>query len=177
MDRKFKGYLSNQWGLSETGRILHAMVKRRIQEIGILVLDPFEECGKELDFKKLAALSDYEAKKAYWNQFSKKIAPINNKLMQQAHCLLAVLDGGHVVDDGVSAEIGYYAALVETAVIPQGRIFALRSDLRLGENIGCIINPQIEGYIYQTGGTIATNLNGWFEQIDLWHQRMTEENL
>ena len=171
---KIKGYLSNQWGFSETGRILVKQVKDRIKDIGIVVLDPFEECGKELDFGELAKLTDFEAKRKYWEQFSRKVTPINNKLMRQSHCQFSILDGGPSVDDGVSSEIGYYAALVEEGVIPKGfgRIFALRSDFRLGENIGCLVNPQIEGYIYQTGGKISRNLDDWFKDISSWYQQV-----
>lgn len=172
---EIKGYLSNQWGLSETGRILAKWVKDKIQDIGIVVLDPFEECGKELNCAELATVADFEVKRKYWEQFSRKITPINNKLMRQSHCQLAILDGGHAVDDGVSSEIGYYAALVEEGVIPKGfgKIFALRTDFRLGENIGCVVNPQIEGYIYQTGGTISKKSDCWFQEIALWYTEMT----
>jgi len=169
---EIKGYLSNQWGFSETGRILVKQVKERIKEIGIAVLDPFEECEKELNLEELVRLNDYEEKKQYWEQFSRKVTPINNKLMRQSHCLFGILDGGYAVDDGVASEIGYYAALVEEGIVPKGfgRIFALRSDFRLGENIGCLVNPQIEGYVYQTGGKISQGLDNWFKEIVLWHK-------
>lgn len=174
---EIKGYLSNQWGFSETGRILVKQVKDRIKDIGIVVLDPFEECVKELDFRELAKLTDFEEKRKYWETFNRKVTPINNKLMRQSQCQFAILDGGPAVDDGVSSEIGYYAALVEEGVISKGfgRIFALRSDFRLGENIGCLVNPQIEGYIHQTGGKICQNLNDWFEDIDHWYQQVNNK--
>ena len=148
-------------------------VKDSIKAIGIVVLDPFEECKKELDFAVLDQLADFESKTKYWKQFSRKVTSINNQLMRQSQCQLAILDGGHAVDDGVASEIGYYAALVEGGIIPKGfgRIFALRSDFRLGENIGCKVNPQIEGYIHQTGGTIAENLDCWLKDIAMWHKK------
>ena len=169
---EIRGYLSNQWGFSETGRILLNRVKEKIKDIGIIVLDPFEECGKELSFTELAKLTDFESKRKYWEAFSRKVTPINNKLMRQSQCQLAILDGGPAVDDGVASEIGYYAALVETGTIPTGfgRIFALRSDFRLGENIGCLVNPQVEGYIYQTSGKISTTLNQFFDEIQQWYK-------
>ena len=172
---KIKGYLSSQWGFSETGRILTKRIKDKIKDIGIVILDPFEECKKEMDFSELDQLTDFEEKRKYWEQFSRKVTPINNKLMRQSHCQLAILDGGHAVDDGVSSEIGYYAALVEEGVIPKGfgRIFALRSDFRSGENIGCLVNPQIEGYIHQTGGAVSKNLDSWFKDIDVWYKEIT----
>jgi hypothetical protein len=169
---EIRGYLTNQWGFSETGRILIKQVKDKIKNIGIIVLDPFEECSKELDFEELSKLTDFEAKREYWKKFSRRITPINNRLMRMSHCHLPILDGGPAVDDGVSSEIGYYAALVEEGIIQKrfGKIFALRSDFRLGENIGCLVNPQIEGYIYQTGGKISTNLDDWLKEISSWYQ-------
>ena len=169
---KIKGYLTNQWGFSETGKILIKYVKEKIEDIGIAVLDPFEECSKELNLEELSRLVDIKSRKEYWMQFDKKVTPINNRLMRQSHCHLPILDGGSAVDDGVSSEIGYYAALVEEGVISRGfgRIFALRTDIRLGENIGCTVNPQIEGYIRQTGGKISTTLDDWFKEIRLWYQ-------
>lgn len=174
---KIKGYLSNQWGFSETGRILVQQVKERIKDIGILVLDPFEECAKELDFVELAKLTNFEDRRKYWEKFSRKVTPINNRLMRQSQCQFAILDGGPAIDDGVSSEIGYYAALVEEGVIPKGfgRIFALRSDFRLGENLGCLVNPQIEGYIHQTGGEISKTLDDWFKDISSWYQQVSNK--
>ncbi len=171
---EIKGYLTNQWGFSETGKILIKYVKEKIEGIGIVVLDPFEECSKELNLEELSRLTDFEAKRKYWENFSRKVTPINNRLMRQSHCHLPILDGSPAVDDGVSSEIGYYAALVEERIIPKGfgRIFALRTDFRLGENIGCIVNPQIEGYIYQTGGKISITLEDWFKAIKLWYQEV-----
>lgn len=169
---EIKGYLSHQWGFSETGRILVKNVKDKITKMGIYVLDPFEECIKQLNFEKLERLTDFGEKRKYWEEFSGKVTPINNQLMRKSHCQFAVLDGGQAVDDGTASEIGYYAALVEEGIIskPFGRIFALRTDLRLGENIGCSVNPQIEGYVYQTGGKISKSLDEWFESINLWYQ-------
>jgi len=168
------GYLSNQWGFSGTGKILVNQVKQRIKDIGIIVLDPFEECGKELDFEKLGQITDFEEKRKYWEQFSRKVTPINNELMKRSHCQLAILDGGQAVDDGVASEIGYYAALVECGGIHRnlGQIFALRTDFRQGENIGCIVNPQIEGYVHQTGGSISKSLDEWFGRISAWYQEV-----
>jgi hypothetical protein len=90
--------------------------------------------------------------------------------------MLTVFDGGPSVDDGVASEIGYYAALVEEKVFAGnfGKIFALRTDWRLAENIGCIVNAQIEGYVYQTGGTISKKLDEWFECINHWHKQVSK---
>jgi len=164
------GYLANQLGFSETGRyVLDNLIKPRISKIGICINDPFEECGKEIDFKHLGALELHEAVRKYWADFSDKVNPINDSLMEKSDCMLAVLDGGHALDDGVSGEIGYYAG------IKRGPIFALRSDFRCGENIAVTINPQILGYIKKSKGTLVDGpgaLEGWFTTIQNWYDSL-----
>jgi hypothetical protein len=165
--REVKGYLSNQFGFSETGRIiLEEKIKPKIREIGITINDPFEICGREINREYLATLKSYDDIKKFWEGFSRKVTPINNKLMRDSDCQLAILDGGPAIDDGVGSEIGYYAG------IERGPIFALRSDFRLGENISSPINPQIWGYIIQSRGVLAEGvdaMNKWFSAIKDWY--------
>jgi len=170
--REVYGYLANQFGFSETGLyLLDHLIKPRIEKIGIIINDPFIECGKELDPENLLQLKSHNAVKKYWERFSKKVTPINNRLMQNSHCMLALLDGGHAIDDGVASEIGYYTAL------GKGPIFALRSDFRGGENIATLINPQVLGYISQSKGQLIDGTNAierWFEAVKLWYDSFKE---
>lgn len=165
--REVKGYLASQLGFSETGEyVLRNLVRPRIEQIGIVLHDPFLECAKELDAEYLARLEGYRDRMRYWEDFSRKVTPINHGLMQDSDCLLAILDGGHTVDDGVSSEIGYYAG------IRRGPIFALRSDLRCGENMAVSINPQILGCILHSGGDLVDGkdaVNRWFASIEEWY--------
>ena len=162
--KEVRAYLANQFGFSETGRyVLDNLIKPRIEKIGIIINDPFIECAKELDFNHLPNLIKYEDKVRYWKDFSDKVEPINNELMGNSDCLLAILDGGHSIDDGVASEIGYYAG------IDGGPIFALRSDFRGGENIAVTINPQVLGYIRRSGGKLIDGQNAverWFSEIE-----------
>ena len=166
--KEVKAYLANQLGFSETGRyILDNLIKPRIERIGIIVNDPFLECGKELDLEYVSTLERHEDQRRYWEVFSKKVTPINNALMKNSDCLLAILDGGRGVDDGVSSEIGYYAG------INRGPIFALRSDFRCGENMAVSINPQLLGYILMSDGHLAHGpnaMNEWFNEIKKWYE-------
>ena len=163
-----KAYLANQFGFSETGRyILDNLIKSRIEEIGVIILDPFVKCAKQLDLSHLDSLTNYEDKMKLWNDFSLKVTPTNNQLMLESRCLLAILDGGPAIDDGVSSEIGFYAG------IKQGPIFALRSDFRCGENIATTINSQVLGYILQSGGKLIDgkdSLERWFSEIERWYE-------
>jgi len=170
--RQVKAYLANQFGFSETGRyLLDHLIKPKIEEIGITINDPFAVCSKELDLKYLSGLKNYEEVRKYWERFSRKVTPINNKLMQKSNCLLAILDGGHTVDDGVASEIGYYYG------IRKGPIFALRSDFRCGENLAVPINPQILGYIIQSRGKLITPpdaIERWFAIVKKWYDSLKE---
>lgn len=172
--KQVKAYLANQFGFSETGKyVLDKLIKPRIQEIGIIINDPFLECGKELDFEYLSSLERYEDRIKYWVDFSRKVTPINNRLMKDSDCLLAILDGGHAVDDGAASEIGYYAG------IERGPIFALRSDFRCGENIAVTINPQILGYILQSKGQLIDGPNAmerWFCEIQNWYNSLRADH-
>jgi len=170
--KEVRAYLANQFGFSETGRfILDTLIKPRITAIGITINDLFLECGKELDFGYLSKLTSHEDKVRYWEIFSRKVTPINNRFMQGSDCLLAILDGGPAVDDGVASEIGYYAG------IRRGPIFALRSDFRSGENIAVSINPQLLGYITSRGKLIdgPNALERWFQAIKDWYDSFTKQ--
>jgi len=161
--KEVKAYLANQLGFSETGRlILDNYIKPKITAMGIIINDPFVECGKELDLARLSLLKSYAEVMSYWRNFNLKVTPINNGLMRRSNCLLGILDGAHALDDGVSGEISFYAAL------ELGPIFALRTDLRGGENIATLINPQILGYILMSEGFLSTSLADWFAGIKKW---------
>jgi len=168
-----KAYLANQFGFSETGRyVLENLIKPKIQKIGISINDPFSECKEEFNIEDLTKLDRYEDRINYYVEFNKKITPINNRLMIDSDCLLAILDGGHQIDDGVASEIGYYVG------IDQGPIFALRSDFRGGENIATSINPQIMGYIIQSNGVLVEGENAierWFSEIQKWYNKLKND--
>lgn len=166
--RQLSAYLAHQLGFSQTGRyILGNLIIPRIEEIGIKVIDPFVECDKHFNADYLESLERYEDRRKYLEEFSRKITPINNRKMDESHCLAAILDGGHAVDDGVAGEIGYYTG------IRRGPIFAVRSDFRCGENMAVSINPQLLGYILQSGGKLVdgkNSLDRWFLVIKEWYE-------
>jgi hypothetical protein len=180
--KKVKAYLANQLGFSETGKyILENLIIPKVNEIGITINDPFRECEKELDSKHLDKLEKYEDVRNYWDEFNSKVAPINNALMQNSDCQLAILDGGHAVDDGVSSEVGYYAAM------KRGPIFALRSDIRRGENLATSINLQLRGYIVESGGKLVEApdpefkgekypvISTWLSEVRKWSDGFREK--
>jgi len=168
--REAKAYLASQLGFSETGLfVLEKWIIPEIEKIGIIINNPFSECAKNLDLEHLGKIEKLDEERRFWRAFNLKVTPTNNKLMEESDCMLAILDGGHAVDDGVSGEMGYYAG------IQRGPIITLRSDFRLGENIATSINPQLSGYIFQSRGVLVDRLQGpnaterWFAEIKKWY--------
>src|SRR5689334_11021915 len=124
-----KAYISNQYGFSETGKfLLDNLFYPKLEEIGIGIIDPFLECSKMIDFQYLIEQENksYKEVKEFWKEFNNKVTDTNNGLMVDSDCMIALLDGGHSVDDGVASEIGFYYSLHKP-------IFALRTDIRLAD--------------------------------------------
>lgn len=165
-------YLANQLGFSETGRyVLDHLFIPRLKEIGFDVFDPFVECGKLLDLSVLEICDKASGHQRFWEEFNRQVGPTNNKGMIESDCMGAILDGGHALDDGVSGEIGFYAGR------EIGPIFALRSDLRLAENLAAKVNPQITSYIEMSGGKLIDNypnaIETWFDLLEKFYETFT----
>ena len=80
----------------------------------------------------------------FWQEFNSIVGPVNcESLIPHAKFMIALLDGGQPVDDGVSAEIAYFAS-------NYGPVFGIRTDLRPAENISAPINPAVR-YFLDTG--------------------------
>ena len=73
----------------------------------------------------------------------------NRSATDSCNAMVAVLDGQDV-DSGTAAEIGYAFA--------KGKmIVGYRGDVRLSsDNIGCVVNLQVEYFIRESGGEIVT---------------------
>jgi hypothetical protein len=160
-------YLGNQLGFSETGRIiLYQYIVPRIKAIGLEVFEPFTECAKGVDFASVGKIPDYEGRVRFWKEFNTRVGLINKKGMKKSRIMSPVLDGGPALDDGVGNEIGHYTAK------GYGRIIALRTDFRLSENLGAIINPQIESDIFETEGRICTTMDEWYAELEREYKRL-----
>ena len=160
MPKEIWTYLGSQLGFSETGRIiLYQHIVPRIRDIGLNVFEPFTECAKGVDFNKANAFPLYEDRVKFWKGFNEKLGGVNKLGMKKSQIMSPVLDGGPVLDDGVANEIGHYAAK------RYGKIIALRTDFRLSENLGALINPQIESDIFETGGKICRAMDDWYSEL------------
>lgn len=136
-------YVASQLGFNEAGKcILQEEIYPTLKKkAGVLALCPFTACGEYLDSSELNDKMSVGAQTKFWNEFNEIVGKVNYEtLMPKSKFMIALLDGGHSVDDGVSAEIGYYAA-------KHGKIIGIRSDFRLAENPAAPINPAVRYFI------------------------------
>jgi nucleoside 2-deoxyribosyltransferase len=136
-------YVASQLGFNTHGKeYLNKFFYPALKaDAGVLPLCPFTACDEYLDFTKLSDEMPVKSQKKFWSEFSEIIGEVNYKtLMPKSKFMISILDGGHAVDDGVSAEIGYYAA-------NHGRIIGIRSDFRLAENPAAPINMAVRWFI------------------------------
>jgi hypothetical protein len=131
-------YVASQLGFSDLKDFLKSYYRRLEDEAGVLALCPFAACREYLDFDALSRARSIDQLMGFWHGFNSLVGPVNyGELMPRSRFMIAILDGGHALDDGVSAEIAYYA----TEYRGQKPIIAIRSDIRLAENPAAPINP------------------------------------
>ena len=87
-------------------------------------------------------------KRDAWRRLNREMGARNRKAIDDAQCVVAVLDGVDV-DSGTAAEIGYAFA--------RGKfIVGYRGDFRLSaDNEGSTVNLQVEFFVRESGGTIV----------------------
>ncbi len=83
-------------------------------------------------------------------ELAHEIGRRNSEAIRSCALLAAHLDGLEP-DSGTAAEVGYAAALGI-------RCFGLRTDLRQSGEAGVAVNLQLEAFIAESGGRIATSL-------------------
>jgi len=140
-------YVASQLGFSTIGKVqLNALHDRLREEAGVLPLCPFTACAEYLDFSRLGAAHTIDDVLGFWDEFNRLLGPVNyDELMPRSKFMIAILDGGHAVDDGVATEIGFYAGRYQG----EKPILGIRSDFRLAENPAAPINPAIRYFLDQ----------------------------
>ena len=153
----------DKFGFSEEGRILLYDIIVPKLEKWFDVNEPFRECMKyfpaELKDQKIRDTMDYGKVRNLYARFNSGAAATNRRLMEKSKIMAAILDGGHTIDDGTAGEIGRYCAK------KYGPIIALRTDMRLGENIGSSINLQIESDIIRSKGKLCISIEEWYNEL------------
>lgn len=144
-------YLAGPLGFTEAGREFHYHnLIPLLQTMGFSVLDPWKLTdGNEI--AEVVSMPYGPEKRDAWSHLNKKIGGNNQRAIETADFIVAVLDGTDV-DSGTAAEVGYAFGLGK-------RVYGYRSDFRLaGDNEGCPINLQVEYFVLASGGGIASSL-------------------
>ncbi|MCB1544032.1 MAG: nucleoside 2-deoxyribosyltransferase [Methylobacteriaceae bacterium] len=143
-------YLAGPLGFSELGRRGQGALVALVRDLGHDVLDPFALAPQD-EIEHIAGLGSLDAQREAWRDLNRRIGETNAHAIDSCDLVLAVLDGADV-DSGTAAEIGYAFARGK-------RILGYRGDFRLAaDNVGSIVNLQVEYFITAGGGEIVTTL-------------------
>jgi hypothetical protein len=159
-------YVASQWGFNSAGmeRLYHFYSTLR-ERAGVLALCPFTACSERLDTARLGTLQTKEEVDSFWEEFNNIVGPINyGTLMPRSKFMIALLDGGHTIDDGVATEIGYYTGEFKG----KKPIVGIRGDIRLAENPMAPINPAIRYFLDKGpyGGILKTGRDAYDRGLD-----------
>src|SRR3989344_2002096 len=158
-------YIASQLGFSSIGMTqLNMLYQCLREEANVLPLCPFTACSEYLDIPILENLKVAKEVLNFWSNFNRIIGQVNyGELMPRSKLMIAILDGGHALDDGVSAEIGFYAG----KYIGRKPIVGIRGDFRLAENPAAPINSAIRHFMDQGpyNGLFFTGPNAYDEAI------------
>jgi nucleoside 2-deoxyribosyltransferase len=149
-----KLYLASPYGFTDAGIFfMQRKMIPAIQEASYQVLSPWEYSGElRKKINAIEKISDVMKQIEVWKSLNKEIGRNNQNLIKLSKVVVAVLEGTDV-DSGVAAEIGYAFALKK-------KIIGYRSDKRItGDNVGARVNLQIEYFISESGGQIATSIH------------------
>jgi nucleoside 2-deoxyribosyltransferase len=142
MDRP-RCYIASPLGFTEAGRYYYANVYVPALSAVVEPVDPW------------ALTTDEEVAEAHRvgraRELALEIARRNSEAIRSCRLLAAVLDGQEP-DSGTVAEVGFGAALGLTC-------YGMRSDFRECGEQGVSVNLQVEGFIVQSGGRVATSLD------------------
>ena len=130
-------YVGSQMGFNVPGRQFLQRFYQQLSQISILALCPFQACEEFLNQAVFDERLPVEENKRLWGEFNQSIGEVNyGCLMPHSKIMIALYDGSHGVDDGLSSEVAYFASV-------HGPVFGIRSDFRLGENPATNVNAAV----------------------------------
>lgn len=148
-----KVYLASGLGFSELGKNSINYLKENLKEL-VRVIEPFES-NSDLGLRIQEIEKDQSTSlfiiKSELKEINYQIGKRNENLINEADLILAILDGNDL-DSGTSAEIGYAYGIGK-------KIIGYRGDFRnTGDNIGSVINLQVEYFVLSSGGYIFSSI-------------------
>lgn len=159
-------YVASPLGFSEAGKYFYyETLIPMIASVGFRVLDPWVLTDSAL-IRSAIDTPEGPAQKKRWVEVNKIIGRNNDEAIKRSAIVVAVLDGSDV-DSGTAAEIGAAATLGKLVI-------GYRNDLRQSaDNVGAIVNLQVEYYIRKNGGDIVTTLTDLQKTLHTAHRRLS----
>ncbi|WP_210395263.1 nucleoside 2-deoxyribosyltransferase [Motiliproteus sediminis] len=141
-----KVYLAGPLGFSEAGQLFHQRVLSDLSRLGFELLDPWA-LNESDELAAALAEPDLNRQRQRLAALNVQIGAVNVEAIDRCDWVLANLDGVDV-DSGTAAEIGY-------AFARNKRVIGYRGDFRFScDNLGSVVNLQVEYFIRSSGGTI-----------------------
>lgn len=143
-------YLASPLGFAESSRQFMEALVDRLRE-HVIVVNPWDDQRFAADFAELEHVDSVKDRIARLAAINTELGRANTERIDAVDAVFGVLDGVDV-DSGTAAEIGYAFA--------RGKYVAgLRTDFRLaGDNLGSIVNLQVQYFIEQSGGKVVTTV-------------------
>lgn len=146
-------YLASPLGFATSTAGFMAALASDLRAV-IDVINPWDDQRFASDFAALAEEDSLASRVARLEAINTELGRANTESIDRADGVFAVLDGVDV-DSGTAAEIGYAFA--------RGKhVCGLRTDIRLaGDNVGSIVNLQVQYFIEASGGMIVTTADAF----------------
>ncbi len=160
-------YPAGPLGFSEAGRYFYnGVFLPMLKESGFNPLDPWTLTEQSVINKALEA--PYGPKKRdAWREANDIIGNNNVAAIRKAKLVVAILDGTDV-DSGTASEIGFAAGIGVPSI-------GYRGDFRLSsDNIGSVVNLQVEKFIHMHGGEIVASMEDLRSLLARWHQKLQQ---
>lgn len=139
-------YLASPLGFSPEWKTYRDKIKRRLNELGCTVFDPWEQPFRPT-IEEASIIEDWRFRVAAFKAIATQIGKANEEAIRASDIVFGVLDGAEL-DSGVVSEIGFAAALGK-------KCYGLRTDFRdCGEFDGLPFNLQVLYWIESSGGKL-----------------------
>lgn len=148
---KKRVYVASPLGFAASTQAFMEELMPRLQQV-VDVANPWDDVRFVDEFTRIATLDSYAERVARLQEINMELGRSNAERIDKSDAVLAILDGVDV-DSGTAAEIGY-------AFAKGKRVYGLRTDFRLaGDNLGAIVNLQVEYFITASGGRIVGTMD------------------
>lgn len=148
-------YVASPLGFAASTEAFMNTLIPRLEEV-VVVENPWDDHRFVDDFTEIATLDSLGEREARLQAINHELGKTNAERIDKSDAVLAILDGVDV-DSGTAAEIGY-------AFANGKRVYGLRTDFRLaGDNLGAIVNLQVQYFIEASGGRIVTDVDSLVE--------------